>query len=146
MLHLRRKGVGCYLPRVRQWPRPSVGSDITALFPGYLFVHLDLESQHYAASWSPGVKRFVSFEQGAPASVPAEAIAFLRSREDSEGLIRCGDLGPSGSNVRIAKGAFKDLCGVVERRLPAKDRVVLLMTFLQRDVRVEVPERWVSRV
>ena len=70
-------------------------------------------------------------------------ITFFQSREDEHGLVRLDDGGEQGRSVRIAHGAFRDLCGVVERRVPERDRVVLLMNFLQRQVRVEVPERWV---
>lgn len=142
LVHLGRRGVRAYLPKMRHWPRPAVGSGVGPLFPGYLFVEVDLDTQYYSVAWAPGVKRFVCFDQGLPPVVPTAAVAFFQSREDASGLVRLDDGDEHGRSVRIAHGAFRDLHGVIERRLPERDRVVLLMNFLQREVRVEVPERW----
>jgi len=141
---LESKGLGTYLPLMRVWPRPAVGSDISPVFPSYVFVQLQDEADYYAATWTPGVKSFVKFGQDEPARVPAETIDLLREREGPDGLVRCGrsQAAVHGARVRISCGVFKDFCGVVEQRLSARERVVLLMNFLARQVRVDVPERW----
>ncbi len=143
LAHLGRRGVRAYLPRARRWPRPAVGSGVGPLLPGYLFVHVDLDTQYYSVAWAPGVRRFVCFDQGMPPAVSPAAVTFFQSREDGNGLVKLDDENGHGRAVRIARGAFRDLHGVIERRLPERDRVVLLMNFLQRQVRVEVPETWV---
>lgn len=138
---LAQRGITTYLPRIVQWPRPPVGSAIVPLFPGYLFVQLAVE-QCARVSWTPGVKAFVSFG-GAPAALDAQVIAFLREREGADGLIVCGEPLPAARAVRIVRGPFRGLCAVVERALPALERVRVLMQLLERDTPVELPAAWV---
>lgn len=131
-----------YLPRTEQWPRPVVGGDIAPLFPGYLFVRACLPEDLYRVTWTPGVKTLVSCGE-TPLPVDAEIIAFLRGREGADGVIRCGAGTVETSEVRIVNGPFRGLTAVVEQRLPARERVRVLMHLLQRETRVELPERWV---
>jgi len=133
-------GLTTYLPRTLQWPPPAVGSEVGPLFPTYVFVRLSLPEDYYRVIWQPGVKDFVSFGES-PAVVPDSAIEFLKSREDDDGLIRCGD---DQRDVQIVRGPLKGLSAVIERRLTKRQRVVVLMELLQHEARVEVPEQWVK--
>jgi len=139
---LTQRGLSSYLPRIVQWPAPAVGSPVAPLFPGYLFVYLGPDDCA-RVSWTPGVRSFVHFG-GGPASIDASAIAFLRSREASDGLIHCDPL-PASQSVRIINGPFRGLTAVIERRLPARERVRVLMQILRTDTPVELPARWVRQ-
>ena len=141
-LALGQRGITCYLPRIVQWPAPAVGSPVGPLFPGYLFVHMNLDDSA-RVSWTPGVKAFVSFG-GGPAAIDARAIEFLRARERADGLIHCEPL-PATQEVRIVNGPFRGLTAVVECRLPARERVRVLMQMLRSETRVELPARWVRQ-
>jgi transcriptional antiterminator RfaH len=136
-----RWGVATYLPRIHQWPPPAVGSAVAPLFPGYLFVAPDAEQCARVAA-TPGVRAFVAFG-GYPAAIEDGALEFLRSREGSDGLIRVADAEDRPREVRIVNGPFRGLTAVVERRLPAQERVRVLMQVLRQDTPVELPERWV---
>jgi transcription antitermination factor NusG len=94
--------------------------------------------------WTPGVKAFVCFG-GSPAPVDDSVIEFLHNREGPDGLIRCGDPLPPSSEVRIVSGPFRGLTAIVEQRLPARERVRVLMHILARETPVELPEKWVRR-
>jgi transcription antitermination factor NusG len=139
---LGQRGVASYLPRIVQWPAPAVGSPVAPLFPGYLFVRLAV-TDCARVSWTPGVRAFVNFG-GEPARLDAAAIEFLRGREGADGLIRCEPL-PAAQEVRIVSGPFRGLTAVVERRLPARERVRVLLHLLSRDTAVELPSRWVRQ-
>lgn len=141
-LALGQRGLTTYLPRIMQWPAPAVGSAVGPLFPGYLFVRLT-DADCARVAWTPGVRTFVNFGAGA-ASLDASAIEFLRSREDAGGLIRCEAL-PEAQEVRIINGPFRGLTAVVERRMPARERVRVLIEILSRDTPVELPARWVRQ-
>jgi transcription antitermination factor NusG len=141
---LGQRAVTTYLPLIVQWPRPSVGSAIAPMFPGYLFVHLSVDDCA-RTSWTPGVKAFVSFG-GGPVPIEPAVIEFLRDREGPDHLIRCGAPLPGDTEVRIVNGPFRGLTAVVQQHLPARERVRVLMQILQRDTAVELPERWVRRV
>ncbi len=139
---LAEQGVASYFPRVEQWPRPAVGSAIAPMFPGYLFVHATVEDAPRIVR-ANGVKAFVTFG-GSAVAVGEDVIRFLRGREDADGVIRCAP--PDVAGVRIVRGPFRGLTGVLAGRLPARDRVRVLMELLQRQTPVELPEKWVRKL
>jgi transcription antitermination factor NusG len=139
---LSQRGLPSYVPRIEQWPRPAVGSAVAPMFPGYLFVHATLDDCA-CVSWTPGVKGFLAFGDG-PAWIDAAAIDFLREREAPDGIIHCAPP-PSGQTVRIVDGPFRGLTAVIERRLPAHERVRVLIQILRAETPVELPERWLRQ-
>jgi len=141
---LGERDIATYLPRIVQWPRPAVGSDVAAMFPSYLFAQLALPDDFYRVSWTPGVKALVSFG-GGPAAVDAAVIDLLRSREGPDGLIHYDDRPRPKSEVRIVSGPFRGLTAVLEERLPARERVRVLMRLLHRETPVELPETWIRQ-
>lgn len=142
---LSERGIPAYLPRVEQWPRPAVGSAVAPMFPGYLFVRVELDGAAHRVVRTNGVKAFVAFG-GEAVPVGDEVIDFLRDREDEHGLIRCGPAAVERACVRIVDGPFRGLTAVVTERLTGRDRVRVLMEILQRQTTVELPERWVRRL
>jgi transcription antitermination factor NusG len=136
-------GLTSYLPLLLQWPRPVVGSDVVPMFPCYLFVRASMPDDFYRVRFTPGVNGFVT-RTGGPAALDAAVISFLRSRESPDGIIRCDPL-PPGRGVRIVAGPFKGLVAIVESRFPARERVRVLLDILQRQTRVDLPERWIRR-
>jgi transcription antitermination factor NusG len=141
-LALGQRNITTYLPRIVQWPAPPVGSAIAPLFPGYLFIRVGLDDCA-RVGWTPGVKAFVTFG-GGPATIDERAIEFLREREGADGLIHCEPL-PAMQEVRIINGPFRGLTAVVERCLPARERVRVLLQLLSRETAVELPARWVRQ-
>jgi transcription antitermination factor NusG len=142
---LCERGTPTYLPMLLQWPRPAVGSAVQPMFPSYLFVHAALPHDYYRVSRSEGVRGFVTFGSE-PAPMDAAAVEFLRGRERPDGLIHVGEGVASRGTVRITKGPFSGLTAVVQRHLPARERVLVLLRILQRETRVELPEKWLLRV
>jgi transcriptional antiterminator RfaH len=139
---LRQLGVGTYLPLLLQWPRPAVGADIGPMFPGYLFTCVK-PCDMPAVDRTPGVRGFVTFG-GTPARLDDAVVDFLRWREGPDGIIRA-DLLSSGSEVVITDGPLRGFVAMVERRLTARQRVLLLLDILQRQTRVELPEQWIRQ-
>jgi transcriptional antiterminator RfaH len=141
---LVERHVTSYLPLILQWPRPAAGNATRPMFPGYLFVRTALAEQSMRIERTPGVKAFVRFGAD-PAAVDEEVIAVLRSRESPDGLIRYDQHVQEDSEVRVVRGPFCGLTAIVEQRLPARERIRVLMHILQRTTRVELPEAWVRR-
>jgi transcription antitermination factor NusG len=50
---------------------------------------------------------------------------------------------PAGREVVIRDGPLRGIVAVVERRLTGRQRVLVLIDILQRQTRVELPEKWV---
>jgi hypothetical protein len=138
--HLGQSGLETYLPLLHRWPRPAVGSDVGPMFPGYVFVRASPEHLH-RIDRTPGVRALVVFD-ARPAGVEASAIAFLRAQEDPDGVIRCVRT-PVGRAIRITGGPLRGLVAILERRVAARERVLVLLELLQRQTRIELPERWV---
>jgi hypothetical protein len=140
---LSRDGLVTYLPLLFQWPRPVVGSEVAPMFPCYLFMQAFLPHDFWRVRFTPGVHGFVR-RAGDPVPLDEAVISFLRSREGPDGIIRCDPL-PAHGEVRIVGGPFKGLAAIVERRLPARERVRVLLETLHRQTPVDLPERWVRR-
>jgi transcriptional antiterminator RfaH len=139
-LHLGHAGLTTYVPLLRSWPPPAVGSDVGPMFPGYVFV-LRAPADVHRIARTPGVRGFVAFG-GQPACLDDAVVAFLRSREGRDGIIGTEPL-PPGAEVRIVDGPLRGVVAILEQRLTARQRVLVLLEILHRRTRVELPERWV---
>ena len=137
--NLTREGIPAYVPLLRQWPRPAVGGDVGPMFPCYVFCQ-PVPGQPITVSSCCGVVRVVDFGEG-PARVGPEVIAYLRSRASADGVIEIEPV-VTGKEVTITDGPLRGLAAVVERRLTARQRVLVLLHLLRRPTRVELPERW----
>ncbi len=137
---LARLGLETYLPLLRQWPRPPVGSDVGPLFPGYLFVRAH-DPQLHRITRTPGVVGLLGFG-GEPARLEDAVIDFLRGREEPDGIIPARPL-PAGAAVRVIDGPWRGLIAILERPVSGRERVLVLLDILQRQTRVEMPETWV---
>lgn len=138
--NLERQGYKVYLPRTRQ-PRRRNGRLVTRiepLFPRYLFVQLDTETDNWAPIRSTvGVSMLVRFGT-APGRVPDRLIELLRSRESDAGLHDwVAPVLHSGQSVRVAAGAFHDYEGIFIAR-SGPERVVVLLDILGRQVRAKL--------
>jgi len=138
--NLERQGYHVYLPRCHKKRRRSVGiaETIEPLFPRYLFIHLDTETDNWGPIRSTlGVASLVRFGRQ-PASVPAALISFLRSREGTDGLhawatpeFRAGD------RVRVASGPMEGYEGILVAK-SSRERVLVLLDILGKRVRTQL--------
>lgn len=139
--HLARQGFETWLPlhrrRIRH-ARRAVAA-LRPLFPGYLFVRLDLAGEPWRSVLSTvGVAAVVGAE-GRPAPVPEPVIAELRARADAAGVVELGPAHPfrRGDRVRFAHGALRDIEAILEAATDA-DRVAVLLRLMGREVRLTV--------
>lgn len=136
--NLERQGFETYLPRLRQ-PRRRRGSRVIrveAMFPRYLFVHLNVVSDNWAPIRSTvGVTSLVQFG-GRPAVVPDPLVEMLRVHDGEDG-IQVPDVGQlrSGERVRLVDGPFAGYEGVFEAP-SGKARVAVLLEIADRQTRV----------
>src|SRR5206468_12860946 len=59
-VRLAEQGLETYLPLLRRWPRPPVGSDVGPLFPGYVFVRAE-RAHFHRITRTPGVGGLIVF-------------------------------------------------------------------------------------
>ena len=115
-----------------------------ALFPGYLFLLVDL--QWHAARCCPGVTKLIMNGER-PAKVPDRIIEELRGRERN-GVVELPEPPPrlrSGGRVRIAAGPLKGLRGIYVGQ-NGHARVHLLLALLGGQQRVTLPASDVEAV
>jgi transcription antitermination factor NusG len=139
MSQLQERNVECFLPvyrSVRRWKDRRKELDLV-LFPGYVFVHMDLKDRLRVLQL-PGVVRFISFN-GHPAPLPDGEIETL-----SNGLANGVRAEPHpylkvGHRVRVRSGPMAGAQGILTRRKD-KFRIVLSIELIMRAVAVEVDE------
>lgn len=104
------------------------------MFPGYLFVHLDLERQNCAPIRSTrGVSDFVRF--GAEPKPVPNAIVETLLRSDTGAADSVEPLFKPGDPVAIVSGGFAGLKAIFQAE-KGSDRVILLLDLLGRCVSI----------
>lgn len=137
--HLERQGFQIYLPRYlkRRSHARKIEYVPAPLFPGYMFVTIDLATQRWRAIQSTvGVLRLVTNGEE-PAPVPGLIVDAMRQREDDKGFIKFDPRAAfeRGDKVRILAGAFTDSLGFFDG-LADRERIAILLNLLGRKVRV----------
>ena len=106
------------------------------LFPSYLFAQVE-ETSWSPIRWTQGVIRVVMAGLR-PAELPESEMEKIRRREGSRGFIAAPLWVKGETRLRVIRGSFKDFEGIFQEERGNK-RVVLLLTLLGADSRVELP-------
>lgn len=141
-LNLRRQGYRAWLPCIKRSRRHARKIDTVnaPLFPGYLFVELDVERDRWLSINSTfGVRRLISRHER-PVPVPCGFIEALRCTLDEEGLVAVPEPLKPGQRVRLIAGPFVDCVGTL-LHLAANGRVTLLLSMLGQEVSAMVSRR-----
>jgi len=136
---LQERKVDCFLPvyrSVRRWKDRRKELDLV-LFPGYVFVHLDIRDRLRVLQL-PSVVRFVSFG-GHPAPLPDGEIETLSHGLGSGIRAEPHPYLKAGHRVRVKYGPLAGAQGILIRRKD-KCRLVLSVDLIMRSVAVEVDE------
>jgi transcription antitermination factor NusG len=137
--HLEHQGLNCFLPlyrSVRRWKDRRKELDM-ALFPGYVFVNLNLRDR-LGVLRAPGILRFVAF-QGQPAALPDSEIRALKSSLSAGLRAQPHPYLRQGTKVRVTRGPLAGAEGIMIRR-KERFRLVLSIDLIMRSVMFEVDE------
>jgi len=139
LLQLQERSVQSFLPvyrSIRRWKDRRKELDLV-LFPGYVFVRIDLKDRLRVLQL-PGVVRIVGFN-GHPTPLPDAEIESLSSGLASGIRAEPHPYLKAGQRVYIRYGPLAGARGILVRR---KDRlrVVLSIDLIMRSVAVEVDE------
>jgi transcriptional antiterminator RfaH len=130
-----------FYPRLKVNPVNPRSKKVKAYFPGYMFVHADLEVVGISTlQWMPFARGMVSFDHE-PATVPDHLLQAIRTRvgevnaaggEVFDGLNK-------GDKILIHEGPFAGYEAIFDLRLPGSERVRVLIELLsQRQVPLEL--------
>jgi transcription antitermination factor NusG len=131
------RGVEHFLPQyesVRRWKDRKVRLDLP-LFPGYLFVHLELQNRLRVLE-VPGVARLIGFD-GRPVPVPEEDLIRVREFLNRGFQAEPHPFLKAGRRVRVKSGPLAGMEGIVVRRKNGR-RLVLSFELIQRAMAVEL--------
>ena len=145
--NLQHLGVETFCPRFKRIKANRCKTQAEGkvpLFPGYLFVRVDMSTEFRKVTYAHGVLRVVKFGS-APAMVAEEIIHSIRARED-DGLVV---LSPSsylkpGQAVLIDKGPFQGFEAIFEQELNGINRVALLLKTVAYQGRIVVDRDWLA--
>jgi transcriptional antiterminator RfaH len=136
-------GFPVYMPVERKWVRHARKRERVErpLFVRYLFVHFDVEREHwYPIRATHGVETILCRDGFVPARVADSWVEDFR-RAEAAGLFDAtieGAVFEKGSKVQVEEGPFAGLVGEVVRA-DSKHRIEILLGFLHRAVAVTVP-------
>lgn len=99
------------------------------LFPTYVFVKCDLESQFFEITHTPGVRGFISAGLD-PIIVPGQVIDELKRRcPGGVAEIKQPQLKP-GQTVEIVSGPLRGLSGIFDQYRSAGQRVIIMLDMI----------------
>jgi len=138
----RTQGFEVFYQRLKVQPVNPRARKLKAYFPGYMFVHVDIEQVGMSTfQWMPHAMGLVCFGDE-PAIVPENLIYAIQKRVDeisaAGGELFAG-LQP-GDTIMISDGPFAGYEAIFDTRLPGSERVRVLLQLLnsQRQVPLEL--------
>lgn len=136
------RGIEVYYPCINLRSVKIQTRKIKPYFPGYLFVHIDLDAVGVSTfQWIPGATRLVCFG-GEPAYVPDGLIQMIRVRVDqiNEGKEELMYYLEKGDDVEICSGPFSGYNGIFNSYLADRERALIFINYIRdQQVRVELP-------
>ncbi|OQW35931.1 MAG: hypothetical protein A4E19_15860 [Nitrospira sp. SG-bin1] len=137
--NIRRIGLECFLPLLEEQRaiRHKVRTIIGPLFPGYLFVRINLSEHYRAVIYARGVRRIVQFGV-TPVEVDIGMIDAIKSRvagSEESVLIKPKEFS-GGELVQIKDGLLGGLEAVFMREMSGHQRAMVLLRTLALQARV----------
>ena len=140
---LGRKSIEAFLPKIQVMSRRKDRRKriFVPLLPGYVFVHTNLNPDHY---WdiikTYGVVRIIGI-RGKPVPAKDEEILSLQILHGTDRTVRNQAYMKRGDRIMIMEGPLKGLAGFYLRHKGRSDKVVVSIDLLQRSLAVEI-ENW----
>jgi transcription termination/antitermination protein NusG len=138
---LAAKGFELFLPEIDVWSSRAGTRRLisTPMFPGYLFVHHEMDKTGYLELIKTrGLVRVLGEQWDRLHAVPDSEIGALQRVQTARVPVMPHSFLQEGRRVRITRGPLADLEGILVQSNPNKGLLVLSVTLLQRSVAVAV--------
>lgn len=136
-INLEAQGFETYLPQYVK------DGNISALFPGYIFIHMNDRLNYSKVSYTRGVQNFVKFGRWF-ASMPNKVVQLMKEKE-LETATKASELLKlnKGDSVEVLDGPLKGFNAIFEG-YSDEGRVKVLFDMLNNQQIVELEEKWIS--
>jgi len=138
---LAAKGFELFLPEIDVWSSRAGTRRLisTPMFPGYLFVHHEMDKTGYLELIKTrGLVKVLGEQWDHLHAVPDSEIGALQRVQVARVPVLPHSFLQEGQRVRITRGPLADLEGILVQSNPNKGLLVLSVTLLQRSVAVAV--------
>lgn len=115
------------------------------LFPCYIFLLFDPYRYLHTIKYTRGVRRVVADSSGHPHTIDVNIVEFLKSKM-KDGFVRIDS--PEfihGEKVRVMDGPWNGLEGIFIAKLKASERVLLLLSTIKYQARIEIPKQCIAK-
>jgi transcriptional antiterminator RfaH len=141
-------GVGTYNPQIQERRYNQFTGRPTdfkkPLFPQYIFARFSLSSLLVKVMSTKGVRNVLRFG-GAPVPVEDEVIAFIKSRQQEDGLVSLGEF-KKGDEVEIKSGPLQKLVGIFDKEISGSRRIIILLDAVSFQGNIVVEREKVAKV
>ncbi len=140
--------IEAYYPKVRVQPVNPRSRKTKPYFPGYLFIHVNLEKTDLSSlQWMPGSIGLVSFDKE-PSWVPDAVVNAIRRQVSAINAAGGENLAElvAGDEVIIQSGPFSGYKAIFDLSLSGNERVLVLLKLLENQkMRLELPASQVKK-
>ncbi len=140
--HLKRQNFETFLPyapKTLTSKKNKAANLRQPLFPGYIFVKIDLGAQRWRAINSTiGVLYLIQFTDK-PSPMPIGATETMIEQTDKTGQFKFADNVKPGDEVRVIGGPMHDFIGKLIS-VDGKGRSMVLLEFMNRKINTVIPE------
>lgn len=140
---LQHREIETFYPRLRVEPVNPRSRKVRPFFPGYLFIHVDLDKTPISSlTYIPGAHNVVSFDYE-PAVVPDDVLNVIQNNVErlNRDPKKYQKALKHGDPVIIKGGPFEGYQAIFDTAMKGSDRVRLLIKLLHgQQIRVQVPE------
>lgn len=138
--NLLRQNYSVYLPMVvrRRKRKGRAIRTLEALFPRYLFIHLDDSTDDWAPIRSTlGVSELVRFGL-IPAKISENMVSAIKQRENEEGIheLQVSDF-EEGQQIRIVEGPLEGYEAIFKAK-SGQERAVVLLNIAQNMAKIQI--------
>lgn len=147
-LRLTRADIEVFYPKIKTVVRGKLRpiERYKSLFPAYIFARLDSVNPDvfHMVRYTRGVRRILG-DVLKPVPIPDEAVAIIQKRVDNSGVLE-QSIYKKGDSIRIRKGPFRDLIGILEKPVSAAGRVRVLLGIMNKVVSAEITCSDIERI
>ena len=112
-------------------------NSVKPFFPGYIFVYFDANKKRWTNINSTfGITRLITLKND-PHPISSEFILSLKKRCNKENILKFEQKLSSGEKVKLTKGPFTNLVGIVDKIDP-QERITILFNVMGQSVKTNL--------